>query len=137
MYAKAGELGLPVGYMPFKGLLRHIDEIETLAKDYPSTKVMLDHFGFCKFSDMGSEEWQRLLALAELPQVRIQSVLSILLPVWITCAAVRNSKQLCHCCESRDSPFTFQVHAEVLISVGSKDYMGEMWPVVLPQQCTC
>lgn len=39
MYAAAGELGVPVGHMPFKGLLLHIDEIETLCKEYPNTKV--------------------------------------------------------------------------------------------------
>jgi predicted TIM-barrel fold metal-dependent hydrolase len=71
MYAKAGELGLPVGYMPFKGLLRHIEEIETLAQDCPATKVLIDHFGFCNCSDMSSEEWQRLLGLARFPQVSV------------------------------------------------------------------
>jgi hypothetical protein len=29
MYKKAGDLGLPVGHMPFKGLLLHIDDMST------------------------------------------------------------------------------------------------------------
>lgn len=45
MYAAAGELGVPVSHMPFKGLLLHIDEIETLCVDYPQTKVCV--FGWC------------------------------------------------------------------------------------------
>lgn len=39
LYKTAGELGIPVGHMPFKGLMLHIDDIETLCSDYPNTKV--------------------------------------------------------------------------------------------------
>jgi hypothetical protein len=38
MYKKAGELGLPVGHMRFKGLLLHIDEIEHIV----TVKAMCD-----------------------------------------------------------------------------------------------
>jgi predicted TIM-barrel fold metal-dependent hydrolase len=69
MYKTAGELGLPVGHMPFKGLLLHIDEIETLLQLYPETKAIIDHMGFCKCDDLQSEEWRRLLGLAKYPQV--------------------------------------------------------------------
>jgi hypothetical protein len=69
MYKKAGELGLPVGHMPFKGLLLHIDEIEQLLQLHPATKAIIDHMGFCKCDDLQSEEWQRLLGLAKYPQV--------------------------------------------------------------------
>jgi predicted TIM-barrel fold metal-dependent hydrolase len=55
--------------MAFKGLLLHIDEIEQLLQLYPQTKAILDHMGFCKADNMQSEEWRRLLALAEYPQV--------------------------------------------------------------------
>lgn len=64
MYAKAGELGVPVGVMTFKGLLRHIDEITELATDLPKTVMLIDHFGFCSASDPKSDEWRALLALA-------------------------------------------------------------------------
>jgi hypothetical protein len=69
MYAKAGELGLPVGHMPFKGFLLHADEIEQLLVDFPHTKAIIDHCGFCQCSDLQSEEWQWLLGLAKYPQV--------------------------------------------------------------------
>lgn len=73
MYAKAGELGMPVGHMPFKGFLLHADEIEQLLVDYPATTAILDHFGFCKCSDLQSPEWQRLLGLAKYPQLYIKT----------------------------------------------------------------
>ncbi len=57
-YSKAGELGVPVGHMPFKGLLLHLEEIRALLDAYPRTKCIIDHFGFCKCSDPGSEEWR-------------------------------------------------------------------------------
>ena len=69
MYAKAGELGLPVGHMPFKGFLLHADEIEQLLLDYPHTKAIIDHCGFCNAGDLQSKEWTRLLGLAKYPQV--------------------------------------------------------------------
>jgi hypothetical protein len=74
MYAKAGELGLPVSHMPFKGLLLHADDIEALLRDYPATTAVIDHCGFCKAAPGGpdpatSHEWQRLLGLAKYPQV--------------------------------------------------------------------
>lgn len=69
MYAKAGELGLPVGHMPFKGFLLHVDEIEQLLQQHPATKAIIDHCGFCQCNDLQSKEWQRLLALAKYPQV--------------------------------------------------------------------
>ncbi|KAI8464534.1 MAG: hypothetical protein J3K34DRAFT_526120 [Monoraphidium minutum] len=73
MYQKAGELGMPVAHMPFKGLLGHVDEIEELAASYPRTPVVIDHFGFCGAGDTASEEWRRLLALARHPQVHVKS----------------------------------------------------------------
>lgn len=70
MYKLAGELGLPVGHMPFKGLLNHIQEIETLLQDYPQTKCIIDHYGFCN-AKMG-EDFERLLTLAAFPQVYVK-----------------------------------------------------------------
>ena len=73
MYAAAGELGLPVSHMPFKGLLRHIDEIEALATDCPRTVAIIDHFGFCACDDLQSEEWRRLRGLARFPQIYVKA----------------------------------------------------------------
>lgn len=39
LYRKAGELGLPVGVMCFKGFGRHVEEIEALLASSPQTKV--------------------------------------------------------------------------------------------------
>jgi hypothetical protein len=66
-----------VGFMCFKGLMLHADDIETLCTDYPSTTVLIDHFGFCKNSK--GDDWARLLALARFPQVRkkLEEILSL------------------------------------------------------------
>lgn len=74
LFAKAGELGVPVGFMCFKGLLLHIDEIEELCKQFPATTVLIDHLGFCKPSADGSrdDDWGRLLGLARFPQVYVK-----------------------------------------------------------------
>ena len=58
--------------MPFKGLLLHVDEIRALAAEYPDTKVIIDHMGFCKADDPDSDEWRALLSLAEMPQVYVK-----------------------------------------------------------------
>jgi len=71
MFQAAGELGAAVGFMCFQGLMLHIKDIETLCTDYPSTKVLIDHFGFCKGT--GGEDWRRLLALARFPQVYVKT----------------------------------------------------------------
>lgn len=70
MFSEAGDLGMPVGFMCFKGLLLHVDEIEELCTEFPSTKVILDHFGFCKGTE--GEAWERLLGLARFPQVYVK-----------------------------------------------------------------
>eukprot|EP00191_Tetraselmis_sp_GSL018_P021099 CAMPEP_0177581866 /NCGR_PEP_ID=MMETSP0419_2-20121207/2393_1 /TAXON_ID=582737 /ORGANISM="Tetraselmis sp., Strain GSL018" /LENGTH=337 /DNA_ID=CAMNT_0019070971 /DNA_START=149 /DNA_END=1163 /DNA_ORIENTATION=+ len=72
MFKRAGELGAPVGFMTFKGLLNHVKDIEELCEAYPRTTVMLDHFGFCKCSAPDSEEWAALLSLARFPQVYVK-----------------------------------------------------------------
>eukprot|EP00192_Tetraselmis_astigmatica_P010935 CAMPEP_0117685128 /NCGR_PEP_ID=MMETSP0804-20121206/21550_1 /TAXON_ID=1074897 /ORGANISM="Tetraselmis astigmatica, Strain CCMP880" /LENGTH=344 /DNA_ID=CAMNT_0005496331 /DNA_START=71 /DNA_END=1105 /DNA_ORIENTATION=+ len=72
LFKRAGELGLPVGIMTFKGLLNHIDDIEKLCQAYPQTKTILDHFGFCKCKTPDSDEWKALLALAKHPQVFVK-----------------------------------------------------------------
>lgn len=68
-----------MGYMAFEGLLRHIEEIETLLELYPETKVIIDHFGFCKCSEPDSESWKKLLALAKFPQVFYAPKLNLVL----------------------------------------------------------
>jgi predicted TIM-barrel fold metal-dependent hydrolase len=81
LFMAAGELGLPVGFMPFKGLRTHIDAIETLMKNSPSTAVIIDHWGFhvqpaTGFGDdrvAQTEHWEDLLRLGkEYPQVHVK-----------------------------------------------------------------
>eukprot|EP01025_Chloroclados_australasicus_P046027 TRINITY_DN507_c0_g1_i1.p1 TRINITY_DN507_c0_g1~~TRINITY_DN507_c0_g1_i1.p1 ORF type:complete len:382 (-),score=48.53 TRINITY_DN507_c0_g1_i1:893-2038(-) len=72
MYEKAGELDVPVAYLLYNGILKHGDEIEELIKLYPDTKVIIDHLAFCKTINPDSEEWQRLIGLAEYPQIHIK-----------------------------------------------------------------
>lgn len=44
LYRKAGELGMPVGVMCFKGFGLHVEEIEALLQSSPQTKVCLVSF---------------------------------------------------------------------------------------------
>lgn len=39
LYLKAGELGMPVGVMCFKGFGLHVKDIEALLQSSPQTKV--------------------------------------------------------------------------------------------------
>lgn len=75
MFSRAGELGAVVGFMCFKGLMLHIDDIEELCLEFPATAVMIDHFGFCKPAQSKDEEeaWRRLLSLARFPQVYVKT----------------------------------------------------------------
>ncbi|KAK3443379.1 hypothetical protein EUGRSUZ_B03530 [Eucalyptus grandis] len=74
LFSKAGELGIPVGFMCMKGLNLHISEIEELCKEFPSTVVLLDHLAFCKppLNDEESRTFSELLRLSRYPQVYVK-----------------------------------------------------------------
>lgn len=74
MFSKAGELGVPVGFMCMKGLNLHLSEIEKLCTEFPSTAVMLDHVAFCKppTNDEESLAFSELLKLSRFPQVHVK-----------------------------------------------------------------
>ncbi|GMH15103.1 hypothetical protein Nepgr_016944 [Nepenthes gracilis] len=74
MFSKAGELGVPVGFMCFKGLNLHISEIEELCTDNPSTTVLLDHLAFCvpPITDEEALAVSNLLKLSRFPQVYVK-----------------------------------------------------------------
>ncbi|KAK9276731.1 hypothetical protein L1049_006267 [Liquidambar formosana] len=74
MFSKAGELGVPVGFMCMKGLNLHISEIEKLCAEFPSTVVLLDHLAFCKppTNDEESLAFSELLKLSRFPQVYVK-----------------------------------------------------------------
>ncbi|CAF1816204.1 unnamed protein product [Brassica napus] len=70
MFSKAGELGVPVGFMCMKGLDLHIAEIEELCTEFPKTTVLLDHAGFCKVPENGEakDTYTQLMELSRFPQ---------------------------------------------------------------------
>jgi len=80
MFQRAGELGLVVGFMPFKGLCRHTSEIEALLRSASQTQVIIDHWGFFLQPATGTgddravdeESWKCLLALSSFPQVSVK-----------------------------------------------------------------
>merc|ERR1712224_506003 len=79
IFRKAGELGIPVGFMPFKGLSQHIDEVRLLLADSPQTKVIIDHWGFFLQPATGfgertldEDSWKSLLSLKDYPQVHVK-----------------------------------------------------------------
>ncbi|MBT4073072.1 MAG: amidohydrolase [Chloroflexi bacterium] len=72
IYEKAGELGVPVGFMVSP---KFFDQVDTLLRDLPKTPAIIDHFGGCKVADgaPGSNaDFDALLALAKHPQLRIK-----------------------------------------------------------------
>lgn len=74
MFRKAGELGVPVGFMCMKGLSLHISEIEELCSEFPSTIVLLDHMAFCKppINDEEKRTFSELLKLSRFPQIYVK-----------------------------------------------------------------
>lgn len=74
IFSKAGELGVPVGFMCMKGLNLHISEIEELCVEFPKTTVLLDHLAFCKppINDEESKLFSELLKLSRFPQVYVK-----------------------------------------------------------------
>ncbi|KAF3786298.1 4-sulfomuconolactone hydrolase [Nymphaea thermarum] len=74
LFRKAGELGVPVGIMCFKGLHLHLSEIEELCTEFPSTTVIIDHMGFCKppINEAERHIFAGLLRLSKFPRVYIK-----------------------------------------------------------------
>ncbi|KAI3929640.1 hypothetical protein MKX01_025808 [Papaver californicum] len=74
LFSKAGELGVPVGFMCMKGLNLHIAEIKELCTDFPSTTIILDHFAFCKppINEEEKKVFSALLKLSKFPQVYVK-----------------------------------------------------------------
>lgn len=63
---------MPIGFMLFKGLPLHIQEVTDLLESYPSTVAIIDHFGFFRQGGQDDEAaWQQLLSLARFPQVTL------------------------------------------------------------------
>ncbi|CAE7718404.1 ligI [Symbiodinium pilosum] len=65
--------------MPFKGLSKHVEDIEALMKSSPETQVIIDHWGFFLQPATGFGErslddasWTALLKLKDYPQVHVK-----------------------------------------------------------------
>jgi predicted TIM-barrel fold metal-dependent hydrolase len=72
VYRRCAELHMPVGIMCFKGLHLHHRDILELIRQSPETVLVLDHFGFTGFTDVGNTNFQTLLSLAVYPKVYIK-----------------------------------------------------------------
>jgi len=81
IYAKAGDLGMSVGVMCFKGLSQHMQDIRTLLDHSPKTQLIIDHWGFFRqpatggqdpSTQISEEAWQDLLSLSKYPQVHVK-----------------------------------------------------------------
>lgn len=78
LYQRAGELGMVVGVMCFKGLGPFASDLEVLLKDYPRTILVIDHLGFFRQPAIGGQlgdaatfdapSWDALLRLAQFEQ---------------------------------------------------------------------
>jgi predicted TIM-barrel fold metal-dependent hydrolase len=71
LYKRAGELGIPVGFLVSP---HNYQEIETLASIYPDTDAIIDHFGHCAPSRDGSQvpAFEQLLAMARYPSLNVK-----------------------------------------------------------------
>jgi predicted TIM-barrel fold metal-dependent hydrolase len=71
LYKRAGELGVPVGYLVSP---HNYDEIESLADEFPDTDAIIDHFGHCVPERDGSDvpAFERLLSMARHPNMNIK-----------------------------------------------------------------
>ena len=72
-FEQCGKLGLPVGFMCFKGLDKHIEEIQDLTSRYPETTVVIDHWGFhIQDGSFQEDSWNKLLSLSANPKVHVK-----------------------------------------------------------------
>jgi len=81
MYKVAGELGMPVGVMAFKGLKPLAEPLRHLAAEAPATPLIIDHWGFFRDDPasppaaqaVDEEAFELLLALAQdIPQLYVK-----------------------------------------------------------------
>jgi predicted TIM-barrel fold metal-dependent hydrolase len=71
LYKRAGELGIPVGFLVSPN---NYEEIETLAAVYPETDAIIDHFGHCVPNRDGSvvPDFERLLAMSRYSNLNVK-----------------------------------------------------------------
>lgn len=64
LFARAGELGMPVGVMAFGGVADALPGLRSLLGASGATKLIIDHFGFCR--QAGAAQRRSVDALLEL-----------------------------------------------------------------------
>ena len=71
LYARAGELGVAVGFLVSP---ENYDEIDALAEEFPNTASIIDHFGHCVPSPEGFEvpEFERLISMSRHPNLHVK-----------------------------------------------------------------
>ncbi len=71
LYARAGELGVAVGFLVSP---ENYDEIDVLAEMYTGTDAIIDHFGHCVPSANGYAvpEFERLISMARHPNLHVK-----------------------------------------------------------------
>ena len=73
LFAKAGELGVPVQLLMMEGLLAFMEDIQILVSHSPQTKVVLDHFAFGSTDSPREGEWEALMKLATNPNISVKT----------------------------------------------------------------
>lgn len=74
LFKQCAELSMPVGFMLFKGIPRHVVEVEELLEYEPNTAVIIDHFGFfVQKGEVNEEAFNKLLEWGtKYPQLHVK-----------------------------------------------------------------
>lgn len=71
LYRRAGELEIPVGFLVNP---ENYDAIDALAREFPDTAAIIDHFGHCIPSSQGLDvpEFERLISMSSHPNLHVK-----------------------------------------------------------------
>lgn len=69
LFAAAGELGMPVGFLINP---EHFGAVDALCEAYPETVAIIDHFGHCRPSPGEEAEFEKLVALSRHPNLYLK-----------------------------------------------------------------
>lgn len=147
LFARAGELGMPVGLMAFGGFAEALPAVRSLLAASATTKLIIDHFGFCR--QAGARQRQSVDALLELARcalpcpamrTRAPSVLCRLRGFWLRSrgyiihpllqCALALCDGACPCSLSRSCPQVY-VKASAFMRVSASPYpAAELQPLV-------
>jgi len=69
LYAAAGELGMPVGFLIHP---EHFDAVSALCEAHPETVAIIDHFGHCRPSAGEEPAFDQLVSLSRYPNLYVK-----------------------------------------------------------------